>query len=46
MELKDLQEQSVFSIGKENTAYAQYFDGMSYLAMISLKQVIIGNVTF
>jgi len=46
MELKDLQEQSVFSIGKENTEYAQYFDGMSYLAMLSLNQVIIGNVTF
>ena len=46
MELKDLQEQSVFPIGKENTAYAQYFDGMSYLEMLSLQQVIIGNVTF
>ncbi|MBQ4430265.1 MAG: antibiotic biosynthesis monooxygenase [Synergistaceae bacterium] len=35
-----------FPAGKPNTAYAQYFDGMSYLAPLSLEQVAIFNVTF
>lgn len=35
-----------FPAGKPNTAYAQYFDGMSYLAPLSLEQVAIYNVTF
>ena len=37
---------SAFSIGEKNDAYAQYFDGQSYLAMLSKEQVIIANVTF
>ena len=37
---------SVFPIGDKNEAYAQYFDGQSYLAMLSREQVIIANVTF
>ena len=36
----------VFPRGKENTAYAQYFVGQSYLNMLSVEQVVIGNVTF
>ncbi|MDP4182156.1 MAG: cupin domain-containing protein [Bacillota bacterium] len=43
MQLKEL---SVFQIGEKNDAYAQYFVGQSYLNMLSLEQVIIGNVTF
>ena len=35
-----------FPAGKPNTAYAQYFDGMSYLSPLSLEQVAIFNVTF
>ncbi len=46
MELKTLFENSVFPVGDENTAYAQYFDGTSYLNMLTLHQVAIGNVTF
>lgn len=46
MELKELMENSVFPVGGENINYAQYFDEMSYLNMLSLKQVIVGNVTF
>ncbi len=46
MELKELFEKSIFPVGGENTAYAQYFDGTSYLNMLSLDQVGIGNVTF
>ena len=37
---------SPFPIGEPNDAYAQYFDGQSYLAMLSKEQVIIANVTF
>lgn len=37
---------SVFPVGDKNDAYAQYFDGQSYLAMLSKEQVIIANVTF
>lgn len=36
----------IFPRGAENTAYAQYFVGQSYLNMLSLEQVVIGNVTF
>lgn len=43
MENKEL---SVFKTGEPNDAYAQYFVGQSYLNMLSLEQVIIGNVTF
>ncbi|MBQ7221498.1 MAG: cupin domain-containing protein [Synergistaceae bacterium] len=41
-----MQELSAFKIGSPNDAYAQYFDGKSYLNMLSLEQVVIGNVTF
>ena len=37
---------SVFPAGKPNDAYAEYFTGQSYLAMLSTEQVVIGNVTF
>ena len=37
---------SVFPIGKPNNAYAQYFDGQSYLSPLSTEQVGIFTVTF
>ena len=37
---------TVFPRGGENTAYAQYFTGTSYLNMVSTEQLSIGNVTF
>ena len=46
MDIKTLQENSLFPVGEENTAYAPDFDGVSYLNMLSLDQVIVGNVTF
>lgn len=46
MELKELLETSVFPVGRENTGFAQYFDGTSYLHMLSLERVTVGNVTF
>lgn len=36
----------IFPRGGENTAFAQYFVGKSYLNMLSTEQVGIGNVTF
>jgi quercetin dioxygenase-like cupin family protein len=39
-------ELSVFPTGGTNDAYAQYFTGQSYLNMLSLEQVVVGNVTF
>lgn len=39
-------EKLIFPIGGENTAYANYFVGKSYLDMLSTQQVVIGNVTF
>lgn len=42
----DGQPLSVFPLGKPNDAFAQYFDGQSYLAPLSLEQVGIFNVTF
>ena len=42
----DGQELSVFPLGQPNNAYAQYFDGQSYLAPLSTEQVGIFNVTF
>lgn len=39
-------ELSVFDIGGTNDAFAKYFKGQSYLNMLSVEQVSIGNVTF
>jgi quercetin dioxygenase-like cupin family protein len=39
-------EMSVFPTGGANEAFAQYFVGNSYLNMLSVEQVTIGNVTF
>lgn len=44
--MKELEKESVFPIGNENSAFPQYFDGKSYLNMLSTDQVVIGNVTF
>lgn len=44
--MKELEKKSVFPIGGENSAFAQYFDGKSYLNMLSTEQIVIGNVTF
>ncbi len=36
----------LFEIGNENSSYARYFVGQSYLNMLSTEGVSIGNVTF
>ena len=38
--------QDLFPRGAENTAFAQYFTGQSYLNMLTTQGVSIGNVTF
>ena len=35
-----------FPLGEPNTAYAQYFTGESYLAMLSQGDMVVANVTF
>ena len=42
----EYQKTIFFPIGEPNTAFAQYFDGQSYLAPVSTSQVPIFNVTF
>lgn len=37
---------AVFSVGEKNDAFAEYFDGQSYLSMLTTTGVTIGNVTF
>ncbi len=46
MTFEELKNTTVFPIGGENVNFAQYFVGTSYLNMLSLNQVVIGNVTF
>lgn len=46
MDLKELEKMSPFALGEENTGYAQYFDGKSYLNMLTLEQVPTAVVTF
>jgi quercetin dioxygenase-like cupin family protein len=36
----------IFGRGEENTAYAKYFIGQSYLNVLSREGVVIANVTF
>lgn len=45
-EKNEFTENLIFPMGGENTAYADYFVGKSYLDMLSTQQVVIGNVTF
>ena len=42
----EYQKTIFFPIGEPNTAFAQYFEGQSYLAPVSTSQVPIFNVTF
>lgn len=45
-EKNEFTKKLIFPMGGENTAYADYFVGKSYLDMLSTQQVVIGNVTF
>lgn len=43
---KQLGGGAVFEIGEENTAFAKYFKGKSYIKMLTVTGVGVGNVTF
>jgi len=44
--MSDADSTDVFGRGDENTAYAKYFVGQSYLKILSTEGVTIANVTF
>ncbi len=44
--MNDLSKSEIFPFGQENTEYAQYFAGKSYLNMLSAQGVVIGDATF
>ncbi len=44
--MSDVKNTDVFGRGAENTAYAQYFVGQSYLNILCTEGVFIANVTF
>lgn len=46
MTLEEIKDASIFPVGNENVNYAKYFDGTSYLSLLSTEQTFIGNVTF
>ncbi len=46
---KDFEQQNFFGLGAENSAFAQYFDGVSYLNPLTKpgeSDVFLANVTF
>ena len=43
---EEFEKRNVFGTGAENTGFAQYFIGQSYLKMLTTERVGIGNVTF
>ncbi len=46
MNIQELRNNSLFNFGEENVNFAQYFDGTSYLGVISAEQVPTFNVSF
>lgn len=46
MDLQEIRQNGIFPIGEKNEKYAEFFDGQSYLHIVSTEQVVIGNVTF
>ncbi|EFP61177.1 cupin domain-containing protein [[Clostridium] innocuum] len=46
MEKMKMDLPKLFPVGEENTAYAEYFVGKSYLRMLTTEPLGIGNVTF
>ncbi len=46
LDLTKYAKSGVFPLGKENTAYAQYFTGQSYLQPLTTEEVQSSNVTF
>lgn len=43
---EELKAATVFPMGEENTKFKKYFIGKSYLNMLTMERIAIGNVTF
>lgn len=44
--LEELKSGTVFPMGEENKMFEKYFIGKSYLNMLTMERIGIGNVTF
>lgn len=44
--LEELKRATVFPMGEENKMFEKYFIGKSYLNMLTMERIGIGNVTF
>lgn len=44
--LEELKAATVFPMGEENKMFGKYFIGKSYLNMLTMERIGIGNVTF
>lgn len=44
--LEDLKAATVFPMGEENKMFEKYFAGKSYLNLLTMERIVIGNVTF
>jgi quercetin dioxygenase-like cupin family protein len=44
--LEDIKASTAFPIGDENKMFEKYFIGKSYLNLLTMDRIVIGNVTF
>lgn len=44
--LEELKAATVFPMGEENKRFEKYFIGKSYLNLLTMERIVIGNVTF
>jgi quercetin dioxygenase-like cupin family protein len=44
--LEELKAATVFHMGEENKMFEKYFLGKSYLNLLTMERIVIGNVTF
>lgn len=44
--LEELKAATIFPMGEENKMFEKYFIGKSYLNMLTMERIVIGNVTF
>jgi quercetin dioxygenase-like cupin family protein len=44
--LEELKAATVFPMGEENKMFEKYFIGKSYLNLLTMERIVIGNVTF
>lgn len=44
--LEELKVATIFPVGEENKMFGKYFIRKSYLNMLTMERIVIGNVTF